>query len=255
MNYILKSFLLCVLGGWLLSTWATTEATKEEMEKFGQAFKGKIAESYEESEEWWPSTPKPLEGTPNVIIFLLDDTGFGHLGSFGGLIETPNIDNLAENGLRYNNFHTTALCSPSRATIMAGRNHHRIGLGSHSLTAMGFPGYNAFPPESGKSVAKHLQKAGFVNYAIGKWDHTPLYEVSEIGPFDRWPSGEGFDHFYGYMAADADNYRSLLWRDHYPMEDWEGKPGYHYSEAMADEAIRNITSHVSVAPDRPFMLF
>jgi arylsulfatase len=190
-----------------------------------------------------------------VIVFLLDDTGFGHLGSFGGLIETPHIDQLANNGLRYNNFHTTALCSPSRASIMAGRNHHRIGLGSHSLTAMGFPGYNAFPPESGKSVAKHLQEAGFVNYAIGKWDHTPLYEVSESGPFDRWPSGEGFDHYYGFMAADADNYRSLVWRDHYPIEDWEGKEGYHWSEAMADEAIRNITSHVSVSPDRPFMLF
>jgi len=220
----------------------------ESLAKYGQEFKGKIAESYADSEEWWPSTPKPPAGTPNAIIFLLDDTGFGHLGSFGGLVETPHIDRLATNGLRYNNFHTTALCSPSRAAIMAGRNHHRIGLGSHSLTAMGFPGYNAFPPESGKSVAKHLQKAGFVNYAIGKWDHTPLYEVSESGPFDRWPSGEGFDHYYGFMAADADNYRSLVWRDHYPIEDWMDKPGYHYSETMADEAIRNITSHVSVSP-------
>ena len=231
------------------------QASDESFAKYGQEFKGKIAKSYQESEEWWPSTPKPPAGTPNVIIFLLDDTGFGHIGSFGGLIDTPNIDRLAENGLRYNNFHTTALCSPSRATIMAGRNHHRIGLGSHSLTAMGFPGYNAFAPESAKSVAKHVQKAGFVNYAIGKWDHTPLYEVSESGPFDRWPSGEGFDHFYGFMAADADNYRSLLWRDHSPIEDWEGKPGYHLSTAMADEASRNITSHVSVSPDKPFMLF
>ena len=227
----------------------------ESFAKYGQVFKGKIAKSYAESEEWWPSTPKPPEGTPNVIIFLLDDTGFGHIGSFGGLIETPNIDGLAANGLRYNNFHTTALCSPSRASIMAGRNHHRIGLGSHSLTAMGFPGYNAFPPESGKSVAKHMQKAGFVNYAIGKWDHTPLYEVSESGPFDRWPSGEGFDHFYGFMAGDTDNYRSLVWRDHYPLEDWMDKPGYHWSTAMADEAIRNITSHESVSPERPFMIF
>jgi arylsulfatase len=223
--------------------------------KYGQEFKGKIAKSYEESEEWWPSSPKPSAGTPNVLLILLDDTGFGHIGSFGGLTETANMDRLAENGLRYNNFHTTALCSPSRASIMAARNHHRIGLGSHSLTAMGFPGYNAFPPESGKSVAKHLQKAGFVNYAIGKWDHTPLYEVSETGPFDRWPSGEGFDHYYGFMAADADCYRSLVWRDHYPMEDWEGKPQYHYMEAMADEAIRNITSHISTAPDKPFMMF
>lgn len=224
-------------------------------EKYGQEFKGKIAKSYDESVEWWPETPKPPKGTPNVLIILLDDTGFGHLGCFGGLTETPSIDKLAENGLRYTNFHTTSLCSPSRASIMAARNHHRIGLGSHSLTAMGFPGYNAYPPESGKSIAKHMQKAGFINYAIGKWDHTPLYEVSEVGPFDRWPSGEGFDHYYGFMAADADCYRSLIWRDHYPTEDWEGKTLYHYMEAMADEAIRNITSHVSLAPEKPFMMF
>ncbi|MFC1882776.1 arylsulfatase [Thermodesulfobacteriota bacterium] len=223
--------------------------------KYGQEFKGKIAESYAESKEWWPTSPKPPVGTPNAIILLLDDTGFAHLSSFGGLVETPNMDNLAKDGLRYNNFHTTALCSPSRASIMAARNHHRIGLGSHSLTAMGFPGYNAFPPESGKSIAKHLQKAGFVNYAIGKWDHTPLYEVSQSGPFDRWASGEGFDHYYGFMAADADNYRSLLWRDHTPIEDWTGKEDYHLSESLADEFINNITSHVSISPDKPFMMF
>ena len=246
---------MAVLAGGCMEQGPQKTPADDSFEQYGQEFKGTIAKSYEESEEWWPQSPKPPEGTPNVIIFLLDDTGFGHLGSFGGLTETTNIDKLAENGLRYNNFHTTALCSPSRASIMAARNHHRIGLGSHSLTAMGFPGYNAFPPESGKSVAKHLQKAGFVNYAIGKWDHTPLYEVSETGPFDRWPSGEGFDHYYGFMAADADCYRSLVWRDHYPMEDWEGKDHYHYMEAMADEAIRNITSHLSVAPDKPFMLF
>lgn len=223
--------------------------------KYGQEFKGKIAKSYAESKEWWPTSPKPPAGTPNAIILLLDDTGFAHLSSFGGLVETPNMDKLAKDGLRYNNFHTTALCSPSRATIMAARNHHRIGLGSHSLTAMGFPGYNAFPPESGKSIAKHLQKAGFVNYAIGKWDHTPLYEVSQSGPFDRWASGEGFDHYYGFMAADADNYRSLLWRDHTPIEDWTGKEDYHLSESLADEFINNITSHVSISPDKPFMMF
>lgn len=249
--------LLLVVMCFLLTAVSTVSAMSEEesFKKYGQVFKGKIAESYAESEEWWPKTPKPPAGTPNVLLILLDDTGFGHLGCFGGLTETPHMDSLAKDGLRYTNFHTTALCSPSRATIMAARNHHRIGLGSHSLTAMGFPGYNAFPPESGKSVAKHMQKAGFVNYAIGKWDHTPLYEVSETGPFDRWPSGEGFDHYYGFMAADADCYRSLVWRDHYPMEDWEGKPQYHYMEAMADEAIRNITSHISTAPDKPFMIF
>jgi len=254
----IRILLMFVLIAFLWSCQPQQSEMKSEDDsfaKYGQEFKGKIAKSYEESEEWWPSPPKPPTGTPNVLLILLDDTGFGHIGSFGGLTETANIDKLADNGLRYNNFHTTALCSPSRASIMAARNHHKIGLGSHSLTAMGFPGYNAFPPESGKSIAKHLQKAGFVNYAIGKWDHTPLYEVSETGPFDRWPSGEGFDHYYGFMAADADCYRSLVWRDHYPMEDWEGKPQYHYMEAMADEAIRNITSHISTAPDKPFMMF
>ncbi len=243
-----------IIGGCQQNT-EKKESKDDSIEKYGQEFKGKIAKSYKDSEEWWPSSPKPEKGTPNVLLILLDDTGFGHLGSFGGLTETPNMDALANEGLRFTNFHTTALCSPSRASIMSARNHHRIGLGSHSLTAMGFPGYNAFPPESGKSIASHMQKAGFVNYAIGKWDHTPLYEVSETGPFDRWPSGEGFDHYYGFMAADADCYRSLVWRDHYPTEDWQGKSQYHYMEAMADEAIRNITSHVSTAPEKPFMLF
>jgi hypothetical protein len=121
-------------------------------------FKGKIAKKYEDSVEWWAKKQRPPEGAPNVIIFLLDDTGFAQVGCFGGLINTPNIDKLASNGLRYNNFHTTALCSPSRATLMAGRNPHSIGLGSHALTAMGFPGYNAIVPPSAKSVANYLEE-------------------------------------------------------------------------------------------------
>ncbi|MBW1689105.1 MAG: sulfatase-like hydrolase/transferase, partial [Deltaproteobacteria bacterium] len=148
-----------------------------------EGFGGVIAERYEDSKEWWPEETRPPEGAPNVLILLLDDVGFAQLGqSFGGLIETPNIDRLAANGLRFNNFHTTALSSPSRATLMAGRFPHSIGLGSHALTAMGFPGYNALVPETAKSVANYLQEAGYVNYALGKWDHTPLYEVSQVGP-------------------------------------------------------------------------
>jgi arylsulfatase A-like enzyme len=125
-------------------------------------FGGTIGRSYEESTEWWPEPIRPNPDAPNVLILLLDDVGFAHLGqeSFGGLIDTPNIDRLAANGLRFNNFHTTALCSPSRAALMTGRNPHRIGLGSHSLTAMGFPGYNAMVPESAKTVANYLTEAG-----------------------------------------------------------------------------------------------
>lgn len=218
-------------------------------------FKGKIAKNYKDSVEWWPEEKKPPKGAPNVLLILLDDTGFAQLGSYGGLTETKNLDKLAEGGLRYNNFHTTALCSPSRASIMAGRNPHKIGLGSHSLTAMGFPGYNAMPPETAKSVAKVLQKNNYINYALGKWDHTPLMEVSQVGPFERWPSGEGFDHFFGFMAADADNYRTLLFNDHEPAEPWLNKNNFHLSEALADKAIDWITGHKSIKPDVPFFVF
>ena len=131
-----------------------------------EGFGGVMAESYADSQEWWADEERPNEGAPNVIIFLLDDVGFAQVESFGGLISTPNIDALAANGLRYNNFHTTALCSPSRASLMAGRFPHSIGLGSHALTAMGFPGYNAIMPESAKSVANYLQAEGYVNYAL-----------------------------------------------------------------------------------------
>jgi len=218
-------------------------------------FKGRIAERYADSEEWWPEPVKAPKGAPNIIIFLLDDVGYAQLGCFGGLISTPNINKLAADGLRYNNFHTTALCSPSRACLMAGRFPHSIGLGSHSLTAMGFPGYNAMIPEDAQSVAKSLQLNGYTNYALGKWDHTPLYEVSQIGPFKRWPSGEGFDHYYGFMAADAHQFRPVIWSDHTPVEPGSMNSDYILDEDLADRTIEYITGHKSIDPDRPFMVF
>ena len=227
----------------------------ESFAKYGQEFKGKIGRTYEESREWYPEVKKPKPGAPNVFIILLDDVGFSQLGSYGGLVQTPNLDALAADGLRYNNFHTTALCSPSRAALMAARNPHRIGLGSHALTAMGFPGYNGTPPESAKSIAKDFQNAGYETFALGKWDHTPLPEASQSGPFLHWATSEGYDHFYGFMAADADDYRSLVWDDHHPTENWVGKPGYHLTTDLANRAIDDITSHVSIYPDRPFLLF
>jgi len=255
LNYGLS---LLTAGAVLFGVLAAVQAAGPESEsfkKYGQEFKGKIGRTYEESVEWYPEGVKPKPGTPNVFMIYLDDVGFAQYGSFGGLINTPNIDALAADGLRYNNFHTPALCSPSRAALMAGRNTHKIGLGSHALTAMGFPGYNGTPPESAKSIAKHFQHAGFETFAIGKWDHTPLPEASGSGPFQHWASGEGFDHFYGFMAADADDYRTLLWNDHRPSETWMGKKDYHLTTDLADRAIDNITSHVSIYPDRPFFLF
>jgi arylsulfatase A-like enzyme len=216
-----------------------------------EGFGGVIAERYDDSKEWWPDYEEPNEDAPNVIIFLLDDVGFAQVGSFGALIETPNIDQLASNGLRFNNFHTTALCSPSRASLMAGRFPHSIGLGSHALTAMGFPGYNAVMPESAKSVANYLGEAGYVNYALGKWDHTPLYEVSQVGPFDRWPSGEGFHHAYTFMAADVHQFVPVMWNDHTPEP---YRKSVHLDQDLADRAIEWITGHKSIKPDLPFMM-
>ncbi len=225
---------------------------KLETKKEAQSeFKGKIAKTYEESKEWWPEKKRPPKDAPNVIIFLLDDVGFAQVGSFGGLIETPNIDKLADNGLRYNNFHTTALCSPSRATLMAGRNPHTIGLGSHALTAMGFPGYNAIVPPSAKSVANYLEEEGYVNYALGKWDHTPLYEVSQVGPFDRWPSDEGFAHAYTFMAADVHQFIPVMWDDHHPEP---YRKTEHLDKDLADRAIDWITGHKSLDKELPFLM-
>ncbi len=214
-------------------------------------FCGKIGKTYEESQECWPKKTRPPKRAPNVIIFLLDDVGFAQLGSFGGLIKTPNIDALASDGIRYNNFHTTALCSPSRGSLMAGRNPHKIGLGSHALTAMGFPGYDAMVPPTAKSVANYLESEGYVNYAIGKWDHTPLYEVSQIGPFDRWPSDEGFAHAYTFMSADVHQFIPVLWEDHHPVPYATVE---HLDVKFADRAIQWITGHESLDPDLPFMM-
>jgi len=230
----------------------TETETGSESEFEAPEFGGVVAERYEDSEEWWADPVRPNEDAPNVIIFLLDDTGFAQIGSFGGLVETPNIDALAANGLRFNNFHTTALCSPSRASLMAGRNPHSIGLGSHALTAMGFPGYNAIMPPSAKSVANYLGEAGYVNYALGKWDHTPLYEVSQAGPFDRWPSGEGFHHAYTFMAADVHQFVPVMWNDHTPEPHRVSEE--HLDHDLADRAIEWITGHASLKAEDPFMM-
>lgn len=217
-------------------------------------FKGKIAQNYADSVEDWPERAKAPEGAPNVLVILLDDVGFGQIGAYGGLTETPNIDQLAADGLTYTNFHTPALCSPARAAILAGRNHHSIGFGSHAASAMGFPGYNGFVPPQAASGAKVLQENGYTTYALGKWDHVPAREVSSSGPFLGWPSGDGFDHFYGFPNADHNNFVSVMYNGNTPTNAAVGDPDYHLSTDMADKAIYWITAQKSITPDRPFMM-
>ncbi len=218
-------------------------------------FKGKIGPTFEESVEDWPEEPVFTGDEPNVLLILLDDAGFAHLGSFGGLTETPNIDRLSAGGLRFNNFHTTALCSPSRAAILAGRNHHSIGLGSHALTAMGFPGYSGRVPMTAQEVTQTAKHEGWSTYAIGKWDHTPLYQVHQLGPYTYWPTNDGFDHTYTFMAADANNWTPVMYAGHEPIEPSLGNPDYHLSEDLADKAIYYLTGQVSINPDKPFFMF
>jgi len=218
-------------------------------------FKGKIGKTLADSKEYWPAKKAPRKDAPNVLIWLIDDMGFGHSSAFGGLTSMPNIDRLAEKGLRYNNFHTTALCSPSRASIAAGRNHHNIGMGSHSLTAMGFPGYNAHPPKSAKGFADILKDEGWSTMFLGKWDHTPQWESTFAGPFDRWPSGDGWEHFYGFMSGDMNNFNPIMWKDHTPMQPNYDAPGYHVNEDMADTAIEWISMLRASAHKKPFVMF
>lgn len=220
-----------------------------------QEFKGKIGKTLSESKEYWPKPVTPPKGAPNVLIWLIDDMGYAHSSAFGGLTPMPTIERLAAKGLRYNNFHTTALCSPSRAAIAAGRNHHRIGMGSHSLTAMGFPGYNAHPPESAKGFGEILKRQGWSTMFLGKWDHTPQWESTFAGPFDRWPSSDGWEHFYGFMSGDMNNFNPIMWVDHTPVQPSYDKPGYHVNKDMSDTAIRWISMLRASAHKKPFCMF
>ena len=151
------------------------------------------------------SAPAEQQQRPNVIIWMLDDVGFAQLSCFGGLVATPYIDRVARMGLRYSNYHTAAICSASRAAILSGRNPHTVHLGGHAASARPFPGYDGHIPASAGSIAANLKQAGYRTYALGKWDHLPTGQASPAGPYNQWPAGQGFDHFYGFLAADADN--------------------------------------------------
>ncbi|WP_295798232.1 arylsulfatase [uncultured Microbulbifer sp.] len=252
----LKSTILAVLLATGPSLHLSAESPDQKVEtKTVEGFKGVIAKRYQDSTPAWPEEERPPASAPNVLLILLDDAGYGHLGSYGGLTETPNIDRLAANGLRYNNFHTTALCSSSRASILTGRNHHSIGLGSHALTAMPFPGYAGRVPLSAQEVARIAQEGGWTTYALGKWDHTPTFQVHQVGPFDYWPTNDGFDHTYTFMAADANNFTPVMFSGHTPVEPARGNPDYHLSTDMADKAIHYITGQKSIDPERPFFMF
>ena len=191
---------------------------------------------------------------PNVLVWMMDDVGFAQVSSFGGLVATPNIDRVARLGLRYSNYHTSPICSAARASFLTGRMPHSVNIGGHATAALSFPGYHAHIPASAGTLAANLKQAGYTTFAVGKWDHLPSEEASPAGPFRYWPSGQGFEKFYGFLAADTDNWNPVLIRDHAPV----AKPSaadYHLSDDLADQAITMIQSRDVRDPARPFFLY
>ncbi|WP_394728911.1 arylsulfatase [Altererythrobacter sp. GH1-8] len=205
----------------------------------------------------WPKIKSAPEGAPNIVVILLDDIGFADTSTFGGIAETPALDRLAARGLRYNNFNVTAMCSPTRAALLTGRNHHRVGYGVITEGANGYPGYNSYWKESTASVAEVLRDNGYRTAAFGKWHNTPEWEITRAGPFDRWPTGLGFDHFYGFLGAEDNHWEpSRLYRDTTPVEGAQTTDrSYHLTADLTDKAIDWVAEHRSFAPERPYFLY
>lgn len=202
----------------------------------------------------WVADFEAPRGAPNVVIWLMDDVGFGQPAAFGGLVETPTLDALAEGGLRFTNFHATPLCSPTRAALLTGRNPHAVGMGSHAALPAPYPGYSTRIPESAAGMGRLFRDAGYATWALGKWDQLPSEHTSPLGPFDYWPSGQGFERFYGFLTYDTGHFTPLLWRDHAPVAPPD-IPDYHLTTDLADHAISWVRSQRSLRPEQPFLLF
>ena len=196
----------------------------------------------------------PPAGAPNVVVIVLDDVGFGQLGCFGSPIHTPNIDRLAANGLRFNRFHVTSICSSTRAALLTGRNHHAVGVGATQETSFALPGYNGRIPRSAATLARILKENGYNTMAVGKWHLTPQAEYSAAGPYERWPLGMGFERYYGFLGAETNHWAPELVRDNTPIPTPD-TPDYHLTEDLAHQAIDMMQSQHAAAPDKPFLLW
>jgi arylsulfatase A-like enzyme len=218
-----------------------------------QPYQGKVGRTLAESTEWWPEPVKPPAGSPNVVWILIDDVGFGAASVFGGAIATPNFEALAAQGVRFTNFHTTAICAPTRAALLTGRNSssvHEAGF-SHTVMSAGFPGWDGRIPAEDGTIAEILRQDGYATFAVGKYGVTPDEEASDAGPFDHWPTGKGFDHFFGFLGSQTDQYKPDLVEDQAHV-----KPdGRHLSEQITDKAIEYIDREKKAAPDKPFFLY
>ena len=233
----------------------STVSAQEVLPKPVQVFKGKIGRTAKDST---PDFPVPLaapKGAPNVLLILTDDVGFGASSTFGGPIPTPNFDKLAKAGLRYNMFHTTALCSPSRAALITGRNHHTVSTGVITEMGTGFPGYNSLMSKSCGTVAEILKQNGWNTAWFGKNHNVPDWQTSQVGPFDLWPTGLGFEKFYGFIGGETDQWHPALIDGTKPIEQPHDVKDYHLDADLADQSISWIRQQQSLAPDKPFFAY
>jgi arylsulfatase len=224
--------------------------------KPGTTFPGVIGRTVSESSPAWPEPLRAKEGAPNVIIFIIDDVGYGQMSAFGGLVNTPNIDRLVENGLRYTNMHTTALCSPTRSCVLTGRNHHSNGVAAIMETATGFPGYDGRMPFQNGMLSEMLLEHGYNTFSTGKWHLSPAEESTPAGPFHRWPLGRGFERYYGFLGGETNQwFPDLTYDNHSVPQPKTVEEGYHLDEDLVDHAIKFILdAHVN-APDKPFFIY
>ncbi|MCC6209859.1 MAG: arylsulfatase [Burkholderiales bacterium] len=217
-------------------------------------FRGTIGESYRDSQSWKAPGAEAPAGAPNVLLIVLDDVGFAHLGCYGSSIDTPHIDRLAAGGRRYNNFHTTAMCSPTRASLLTGRNHHAVGMGMIVDWCTGFPGYQGQVTRRAATLAEMLRPAGYNCHAIGKWHLARLRDHTAAGPYDHWPLGRGFERYYGFLGALTDHWNPELICDNHPIPT-PRREGYHLTEDLVDQTIAMIRDQQAAAPGKPFFSY
>ncbi len=241
--------------GELGSANATTTISGKQLPAPDPDFGGVIKEKASESTAWWPPRIVPPKGAPNILLIMTDDEGFGAPSTFGGVVETPALDRIAKNGLRYTQFHTTSLCSPTRAALITGRNHHVAGFGVVGEAATGFPGYDSIIRQDTGTIGEILKENGYATAWFGKDHNTPFYQASQAGPFDQWPIGMGFEYFYGFVGGDTSQWEPNLFRNTTAIYPFQGHPGWNLTTAMADDAIQYMTQLKEIAPDKPFFVY
>ena len=233
---------------------ATTTIDGRQLPAPDPKFGGVIKDAALQSKPWWAPRIVPPKQAPNVLLIITDDAGFGVPSTFGGVIPTPTMDRIANNGLRYNNIHSTALCSPTRAALITGRNHHSAGFGVVSEQSTGFPGYNSIISQDKATIGRILLDNGYATSWFGKDHNTPAFAASQIGPFKQWPTGMGFEYFYGFVGGDSNQWQPNLFRNTTQIYPFDGKPEWNLITGMADDAIDYLNRVNQTMPGKPFFL-